>query len=36
NIQDKKQDISDTQSAIKVAQNNLQSYEKRYQQYANH
>lgn len=31
NIQDKKQDISDTQSAIKVAQNNLQSYEKRYQ-----
>ncbi|MDM7542835.1 hypothetical protein QUD76_13770, partial [Lacticaseibacillus paracasei] len=36
NIQDKKQDISDTQSAIKVAQNNLQSYEKRYQHYAHH
>ena len=36
NIQDKKQDISDTQSAIKVAQSNLQSYEKRYQHYAHH
>ena len=36
NIQDKKQDISNTQSAIKVAQNNLQSYEKRYQNYAHH
>ncbi|MDE5159131.1 hypothetical protein PX674_14390, partial [Lacticaseibacillus paracasei] len=36
NIQDKKQDISDTQSAIKVAQSNLQSYEKRYQHYADH
>ncbi|MDS0816800.1 hypothetical protein NUG24_13690, partial [Lacticaseibacillus paracasei] len=36
NIQDKKQDISDTQSAIKVAQNNRQSYEKRYQHYAHH
>jgi len=36
NLQDKKQDISDTQSAIKVAQNNLQSYEKRYQHYAHH
>ncbi|MEN3096351.1 hypothetical protein [Lacticaseibacillus paracasei] len=36
NIQDKKQNISDTQSAIKVAQSNLQSYEKRYQHYADH
>ena len=36
NLQVEKQDISDTQSAIKVAQNNLQSYEKRYQHYAHH
>lgn len=36
NLKDKKQDISDTQSAIKVAQNNFQSYEKRYQHYAHH
>ncbi|EKQ22462.1 hypothetical protein LCAUCD174_0555 [Lacticaseibacillus paracasei] len=36
NLQDKNQDISDTQSAIKVAQNNLQTYEKRYDHYANH